>query len=289
MSGRLENKVAFITGAARGQGRSHAIRMAQEGADIIAIDLCEQIESNLYPLASWEDLEETRAQVEALDRRVVIKKADVRDRRQTREALEEGVAQLGGLDIVVANAGIMPMAKGDAASATDFVDATDVDLIGVMNAVAVSIPHIRDHGSIVVTGSTAGMIKGAADNPEFGPGGAGYSWAKRTIISYVEQMCLALAPRFIRVNAIHPTNCNTHLLHNQALYKVFRPDLDEPTLEDVLPAFVQWQAMPIPYIEPIDISNLVLFLASDEARYITGQQIRVDAGSLVKHGMVPGA
>jgi SDR family mycofactocin-dependent oxidoreductase len=288
MTGRLNGKVAFITGAARGQGRSHALRLAQEGADIIAVDICAQIESNLYPLATPEDLQETVRLVEACDRRIVARQADVRERAQLRDALAEGVAELGGLDIVAANAGIMPMATGDSAKAMDFVDATDVDLIGVMNAVAASIPHIRDHGSIIVTGSTAGMIKGAADNPVFGPGGAGYSWAKRTLISYVEQMCLHLAPRFIRVNAIHPTNVNTNLLHNDELYRVFRPDLEQPTLEDVMPAFVQWQAMPIPFIEPVDISNLVLFLASDEARYITGQQIRVDAGSLIKHAAVAG-
>jgi SDR family mycofactocin-dependent oxidoreductase len=288
MSGRLEGKVAFITGAARGQGRSHALRLAQEGADIIAIDICDQIESNLYPLATLEDLDQTRKLVEACDRRIVTRQADVRERSQLRAAIEEGVSELGGLDIVAANAGIMPMRMGEAADPLDFVDATDVDLIGVMNAVAVAIPHIRDHGSIIVTGSTAGMLKGAADNPSFGPGGAGYSWAKRTLISYVEQMCLSLAPRFVRVNAIHPTNVNTNLLHNHELYRVFRPDLDNPTLDDVMPAFVQWQAMPIPYIEPVDISNLVLFLASDEARYITGQQIRVDAGSLIKHAAMAG-
>lgn len=288
MTGRLEGKVAFVTGAARGQGRSHAVRLAEEGADIIAIDLCKQIESNLYPLSTPEDLDETQRLVEALDRRIVARQADVRERSELRAAVEAGVAELGGLDIVVANAGIMPMSKGDAAKAMDFVDATDVDLLGVMNAVAASLPHLRDHGSVVITGSTAGMIKGAADNPEFGPGGAGYSWAKRTLISYSEQMCLSLAPQFIRVNCIHPTNVNTHLLHNRELYKVFRPDLEEPTLDDVMPAFVQWQAMPIPFIEPVDISNLVVFLASDESRYITGQQIRVDAGSLIKHSGIVG-
>jgi SDR family mycofactocin-dependent oxidoreductase len=283
MPGRLEGKVALITGAARGQGRSHAVRLAQEGADIIAVDICADIESNLYPLSTPEDLKETQRLVEALDRRIVTRQADVRERAQLREAVEAGVAELGGLDIVAANAGIMPMRKGADADAMDFVDASDVDLLGVMNAVAAAVPHLRDHGSIVVTGSTAGMLKGAADNPEFGPGGAGYSWAKRTLISYVEQMCLHLAPRFIRVNAIHPTNVNTHLLHNDELYKVFRPDLDKPELDDVKPAFIAWQAMPIPWVEPVDISNLVLFLASEESRYITGQQIRVDAGSLIKH------
>jgi SDR family mycofactocin-dependent oxidoreductase len=281
MPGRLEGKVALITGAARGQGRSHAIRLAQEGADIIAVDICRQIESNPYPLATPEDLAETVKGVEALDRRIVARQGDVRERGELREAVAAGVAELGRLDIVAANAGILPMAMGDP-HAMDFVDAVDVDLVGVMNAVAAALPHLPDGASIIVTGSTAGLMHGTTDNPVMGPGGAGYSWAKKTLVTYVEQMALHLAPRFIRVNAVHPTNCNTHLLHNDGLYQMFRPDIQNPTREDVLPAFTYFQAMPIPYVEPIDISNLVLFLASDESRYITGQQIRVDAGSLIK-------
>jgi SDR family mycofactocin-dependent oxidoreductase len=281
MAGRLEGKVAFVTGAARGQGRSHAVRLAQEGADIIAIDICEQIESNPYPLATPEDLAETARLVEKLDRRIVTRKADVRERQQLQEAVRAGVAELGRLDVVVANAGILPMAMGDP-DPMDFVDAVDVDLVGVMNAVAVALPHLTPYGSVIVTGSTAGMMPNTTDNPAMGPGGSGYGWAKRILISYVEEMALYLAPKFIRVNAIHPTNCNTHLLHNDGLYSMFRPDLENPTREDVEPAFTMFQAMPIPYVEPLDISNLVLFLATDEARYITGQQIRVDAGSLLK-------
>jgi SDR family mycofactocin-dependent oxidoreductase len=286
MAGRLEGKVAFITGAARGQGRSHAVRLAQEGADIIAVDICEQIESNPYPLATREDLDETKRLVESLDRRIVTAKADVRERSQLRDALGAGVAELGRLDIVLANAGILPMAMGDP-DPMDFVDATDVDLLGVMNAVAVALPHLPDHSSIVVTGSTAAMLPGTTDNPAMGPGSAGYGWAKKTLMSYVEQMALHLAPRFIRVNCVHPTNVNTHLLHNDGLYSMFRPDLENPTREDVEPAFTTFQAMPIPYVEPVDISNLMLFLASDESRYITGQQIRVDAGSLLKFPQGP--
>jgi SDR family mycofactocin-dependent oxidoreductase len=287
MTGRLEGKVAFITGAARGQGRAHAVRMAQEGADIIAVDICRQIESNPYPLSTPEDLAETERRIKELGRRVVARQADVRERSELRDALEAGVTDLGRLDIVVANAGILPMAMGEP-DAADFVDATDVDLLGVMNAVAVALPHLPDGASIVVTGSTAGMMKGAADNPTMGPGGAGYSWSKRVLIEYVEQMALQLAPRFIRVNAMHPTNCNTHLLHNDGLYGLFRPDLEKPTREDAEPAFTYFQAMPIPYVEPEDIANLALFLASDESRYITGQQIRVDAGSLLKFPNGPG-
>jgi SDR family mycofactocin-dependent oxidoreductase len=281
MSGRIEGKVAFITGAARGQGRAHAIRMAQEGADIIAVDICRQIDSNPYPLSTPEDLAETERAVKELGRRVVAREADVRERHELRDALEAGVADLGRLDIVVANAGILPMAMGEP-EASDFVDATDVDLVGVMNTVAVSLEHLPDGASIIITGSTAGMMPGTTDNPVMGPGGAGYGWSKRIIISYVEEMALHLAPRLIRVNAMHPTNCNTHLLHNDGLYGIFRPDLEHPTREDAEPAFTHFQAMPIPYVEPEDIANLALFLASDESRYITGQQIRVDAGSLLK-------
>lgn len=288
MSGRLEGKVAFITGAARGQGRAHAVKMASEGADIIAIDICRQIDSNPYPLATSEDLAETERAVKELGRRVVARQADVRERSELRDALQAGVTDLGRVDVVVANAGILPMAMGDP-EASDFVDATDVDLLGVMNTVAVALPHISDGSSIIITGSTAGMMPGTADNPLMGPGGAGYGWSKRVLIQYTEQMALHLASRFIRVNAMHPTNCNTHLLHNDGLYGMFRPDMEHPTREDAEPAFTFFQAMPIPYVEPEDIANLALFLASDESRYITGQQIRVDAGSFLKFsGGLPG-
>ena len=280
MTNRLEGKVAFITGAARGQGRAHAVRLAEEGADIVAVDICHDIDSNRYPLATPADLTETERLVKERGRRIW-------PGRQTcasagaRDALEEGLADLGRLDIVVANAGIMPMTPAPA-DAQDFVDATDVDLVGVMNTVAVSHGHLADHGSIILTGSTAGMITGATSHPAFGPGGAGYQWSKQVMQQYTEQMALHLAHRFIRVNCIHPTNCNTHLLHNKEMYKVFRPDLEDPTREDAELTFSLFQAIPVPYVEPEDIANLALFLASDESRYITGQQIRVDGGALLK-------
>ncbi len=281
MTDRLEGKVAFITGAARGQGRAHAVRMAEEGADIIAVDICHDIDSNRYPLATSEDLTETERLVKERGRRILAQQADVRERVELRDVLQAGLADLGRLDIVVANAGIMPMTPAPA-DAQDFVDATDVDLIGVMNTVAVSHSDLADHGSIILTGSTAGMITGATTHPSFGPGGAGYQWSKQVMQQYTEQMALHLAHRFIRVNCIHPTNCNTHLLHNKELYKVFRPDLEDPTREDAELTFPLFQAMPVPWVEPEDIANLAVFLASEESRYITGQQIRVDAGSLLK-------
>jgi SDR family mycofactocin-dependent oxidoreductase len=282
MTNRLAGKVAFITGAARGQGRAHAVHMAREGADVIGIDICAQIKSNKYPLATFDDLQETARFVEKEGRKCIAVKADVREREQLRQALDEGLAELGQLDIVVANAGILPMAMGDP-EPLDFIDATDVDLLGVMNTVAVCLPHLGEGSSIIVTGSTAGMMPGTTTNPLMGPGGAGYAWAKSTIIPYVEQMALHLAPNMIRVNAIHPTNCNTHLLHNDGLYSVFRPDMTTtPTRADAEPAFAHFQAMPIPWVEPEDIAHLGVYLASDESRYVTGQQIRVDAGAMLK-------
>jgi NAD(P)-dependent dehydrogenase (short-subunit alcohol dehydrogenase family) len=182
MPGRLEGKVAFITGAARGQGRAHAVAMAKEGADIIAIDICRQIESNPYPLATPDDLAETERAVKELGRRVVARIADVRERHELRDAVEAGLADLGKIDIVVANAGILPMAMGRPHDAMSFVDASDVDLLGVMNTVAVTVPHLADGSSIIVTGSTAGMIRGTTDNPNMGPGGAGYGWSKRVVM-----------------------------------------------------------------------------------------------------------
>jgi SDR family mycofactocin-dependent oxidoreductase len=285
MAGRLQGKVAFITGAARGQGRAHAIRMAEEGADIIAVDICRQIDSVPYPLSSVEDLAETERAVKGLGRRIVAQVADVRERSELREALAAGITDLGSVDVVVANAGICPMSTGDP-QASDFVDATDVDLLGVMNTVAVALSYLPRGASVIVTGSTAGMMPGAADNPALGPGGVGYGWSKRMLISYVEQMALHLADRFIRVNAMHPANCNTHLIHHQAMYNLFRPDMadqgEDVGREDAELAYTAFQAMPIPYVEPEDVANLAVFLASDESRYVTGQQIRVDAGAVLK-------
>ena len=285
MAGRLEGKVAFITGGARGQGKSHCIRLAEEGSKIITIDLCEDIDTVGYPLGSDEDFADTVKQVEAIGGSILATKADVRERTQLRDAVDAGVAEFGQLDIVCANAGILPIKGRDPKA---FVDAIDVDFGGVLNTVAVTLPHLTNGGSIILTGSTAGMIEGSVNNPVLGPGGSGYGLAKKMIIQYTEVLALQLAEKFIRVNALHPTNCNTNLLHNQELYNIFRPDLTNPGIDDVMPAFNVFQAIPIPYVEPRDISNAVLFLASDEARYITGVNLRVDAGSYIKAPNGPG-
>jgi len=277
--GRVDGKVAFITGAARGQGRSHAVRLAEEGADIIAVDICAPIDSMNYPLATPEDLDQTVKEVEATGRRIVARVADVRERPQLAAALAEGLEAFGHLDVVVANAGICPMK--DVTLCGGFVDATDVDLVGMMNTIAVSLPHIEEGASLIVTGSTAGMIKGTTEMMG-ASGGVGYAWAKQVVARYVEVLALQLAASMIRLNAIHPTNCDTHLLHNEDVYKAFLPGVEHPTREQALLALPAMQAMPIPFIDPLDVSNLVLFLASDESRYVTGLNIRIDAGAMLK-------
>ncbi|AYJ50328.1 mycofactocin-coupled SDR family oxidoreductase [Rhodococcus sp. P1Y] len=279
--GRVAGKVAFVTGAARGQGRSHALRLAEEGADIIAVDLCRDIESNSYPLARPEDLDETVRLIEKLDRRVVSVQADVREKRQLHDAVEAGVSELGGLDIVVAQAGIAPMKAEDKLQA--WIDVIDINLIGVLNAVHVSLPHLKDGASIIATGSAAAfMPNDVVAQPGKDPGGSGYIVAKNGLSAYMHELARALSPRSIRANVVHPTNCNTGMLQSPAMYKSFRPDLENPTAEDAVLAFPAQQAMPVPWVDPIDISHAVLYLASDESRYVTGMQLRVDAGSYLK-------
>jgi SDR family mycofactocin-dependent oxidoreductase len=279
--GRVQGKVAFVTGAARGQGRSHAVRLAEEGADIIAVDRCEDFETVGYPMATPEDLEETAQYVEKTGQRVVTAKVDVSDAGKLKSALENGIAELGKLDIVVTSAGIAGM-KGSANMAA-WIDVMNTNLIGTMNAIHVALPHLGEGASIIATGSTAALMDVAKnDNPGADPGGAAYLHSKRLLSQYVHNLAVELAPRGIRANVIHPTNCNTPMLQSEPMYKSFRPDLEHPTRADAEPVFYVQQAMKVPWIEPEDISNMVLFLASDEARYITGMQQRVDACGYLK-------
>ncbi|MBY8856797.1 mycofactocin-coupled SDR family oxidoreductase [Nocardia sp. CA2R105] len=295
MAGRMQGKVSFITGAGRGQGRAHAVLQAREGADIIAIDICQDIDSNPYPMASWENLSETKQLVEQEGRRCIVAKADVRNRQQLADALDNGITELGPLTNVMANAGILPLAMGDP-QPMDFHDAVDVDLIGVMNTVAVAVPHLLaagSGGSIVITGSTAALIPNTTSSTDprmiMGPGGAGYSWSKQTLVGYTREMAQHLAPSGIRVNIVHPTNCNTHLMNAQGIYQVFRPDIDgEVTKDDFRPASAAYHALPAPWLEPEDVAELVLFLASDAARHMTGTSIPIDLGCMVKWPHGPG-
>ncbi len=204
--GRVDGKVALISGAARGQGRSHAQLLAAEGADIIAVDICADIETNEYPLARPEDLDETSRLVEKEGRRAHAEIADVRDRAALSAAIDRGVAEFGKLDIVVANAGICPLTAGLPPQA--FADAVDVDLLGVLNLVHASMKHLQAGASIIATGSVAAFMASMnTSGIDGGPGGAGYAFAKQVVAHYVNDLAAAVAPHQIRVNAIHPTNC----------------------------------------------------------------------------------
>lgn len=279
--GRVQGKVAFVTGAARGQGRSHALRLAEEGADIIAVDVCHDIDSIGYRMARPEDLDDTAKLVEKTGQRAVIAAADVRDAGQLSEALQRGMAEFGRLDIVVAQAGVAGMAGDPPLQA--WRDVIETNLIGTINAIHVALPRLGEGASIIATGSTAALMDFAKkDAPGADPGGMAYVTSKRLLSHFVHDLSTELAPRGIRANVIHPTNCNTDMLQSDPMYRQFRPDLDQPTREDAEPLFAVQQAMPIPYVEPLDISNAVLWLASDEARYVTGMQLRVDGGGYLK-------
>jgi NAD(P)-dependent dehydrogenase (short-subunit alcohol dehydrogenase family) len=181
----------------------------------------------------------------------------------------------------VANAGICPLGEGLPVEA--FIDAVDVDLVGVINAVHVALPRLDEGASIIMTGSVAGLLSSASSGsgPQ-GLGGAGYNLAKRVIVEYSTTLAVKLAPKSIRVNAVHPTNCNTDMLQSDPMYKTFRPDLANPTVAEAEEGFRSFQAMPVPWVEPADISYAVLYLASDESRYVTGLQLPVDAGATIK-------
>ncbi|MGA8331358.1 MAG: mycofactocin-coupled SDR family oxidoreductase [Mycobacterium sp.] len=279
--GRVAGKVAFVTGAARGQGRSHAVRLAEEGADIIAVDLCQDIDTIGYPMATPEDLDETARLIEKTSRRVVIAQADVRDATQLESALESGLDEFGKLDIVVAQAGVAGM-KGDPPLQA-WSDVINTNLIGTINTIQVALPHLREGASIIATGSTAALMDTSKkDNPGKDPGGMAYVHSKRALSSYVHDLATELSAFGIRANVVHPTNTNTDMLQNVQMYRSFRPDLEDPTRADAEPVFGVQQAMKIPFVEPEDITNAVLWLASDEARYVTGMQLRVDAGGYLK-------
>jgi SDR family mycofactocin-dependent oxidoreductase len=281
VEGRVAGKVAFITGAARGQGRSHAIRLAEEGADIIAVDICKNYDTVGYAMATAEDLEETKNYVEKTGRRIVTAQADVRNEAELRAALDAGLAEFGKVDIVVAQAGVAAM-KGQPAMQA-WTDGINTNFVGTINAIQVALPHLKEGASIIATASAAALMDAhSKPNPGADPGGMGYMISKRLISEYVHALATELAVRGIRANVIHPTNCNTNMLQSEPMYRSFRPDLENPTRADAEPVFGVQQAMKVNFIEPEDISNAVLWLASEESRYVTGMQLRVDAGGYLK-------
>ena len=279
MAGRVEGKVAFITGAARGQGRSHAVRLAQEGADIIAVDVCKRISSNEdIPAPTPDDLAETADLIKNLDRRIVTAEVDVRDYDALKAAVDSGVEQLGKLDIIVANAGIGNGGQTlDFTSEEDWTDMIDINLSGVWKTVKAAVPHMiagGKGGSIILTSSVGGL--------KAYPHTGHYIAAKHGVVGLMRTFAVELGHHFIRVNSVHPTNVNTPLFMNEGTMKLFRPDLENPGPDDMAVVAQMMHVLPIGWVEPVDISNAVLFLASDESRYVTGLPMTIDAGSMLK-------
>lgn len=278
MTRRVEGKVAFVTGAARGQGRSHAVRLAEEGADIIAVDICRHVENTPEPAPTPADLAETTDMVKALDRRVVTAEVDVRDFDALKAAVDSGVEQLGRLDIVVANAGIgTPGAMLDEMDEPRWQQTLDVNLSGVWKSVKAAVPHIKAGGrggSVILTSSVGGLKA----YPHVGH----YVTAKHGVVGLMRSFAVELGQFSIRVNSVHPTHVGTDMLLNESTYRSFRPDLENPGPDDIKPICQMFHMMPIPWVEAVDISNAVLFLASDDARYVTGVTLPIDAGSCLK-------
>ncbi len=269
--GRLDGKVAFITGAARGQGRSHAVRLAEEGAAIIALDLCDQIPSVFYKMATKEDLDQTVADVQAAGGKILARVADVRDRDQVEAVYDAGVGVFGPVDIVLPNAGIMPTIRSTRQA---WFDAIDVMLSGVFNVIDTVVHDMIERGaggSIIITSSTAGLT-GLSKNIE--PGSAGYVAAKHGVVGLMRMYAARLAPHSIRVNTLHPTGVDTPMVAN--------PEFREFSAQHPEQVSGLWNPMPVELIDPVDVSNAVVFLASDDARYITGVTLPVDAGFLIR-------
>lgn len=279
--GTLEGKVAFITGAGRGQGRSHALRLADEGADIVALDICaDAVESVPYPLSTRADLDETVALVEAKGRRAVAGEADVRDLGQVQKVVDEGLGEFGKIDVVCANAGVGSWSVSYEMSGQMWKDMIDINLTGVFNTVRAALPSMVERGeggSVVLTSSTAGLI--GYQNT------AHYTAAKHGVIGLMKVLAQELGPQRIRVNAICPTTVNTPLVINDATFELFAPDVANPGPDDVRDAFAGLNILPdVPWIEPSDVSEAVAWLCSDAARYITGIALPIDAGNTVKKG-----
>ncbi|MEN4398776.1 mycofactocin-coupled SDR family oxidoreductase [Mycolicibacterium senegalense] len=274
MSGRLTNKIALITGAARGIGRAQAVRFAEEGADIVAVDVCGPIDTVHVPHSTRDDLAETVRLVEQAGGRVVTEIVDVRDSEELRAAADRGAAELGGIDIVCATAGVTSRGNAVELSEAAWRTMLDVNLTGVWNTCTASAPHLisRGAGSMVLVSSIAGL-RGLI-------GVAHYTAAKHGVVGLMRSLAHDLAPHGVRVNCVHPTNVDTPLIQNDLVRSGFRPDLDRPpTRDEFAAAATRMNLLAVPWVQPVDVANASLFLASDEARYITAVSLPVDAGS----------
>jgi SDR family mycofactocin-dependent oxidoreductase len=275
--GTLDGKVAFISGGARGQGRSHAVRLAKDGADIVTFDICEQIDSVPYPLGTEEELAETVEQVKGLGRRIVAAKADVRDEAAVTKAFEEGLAVFGRVDIVIANAGIMPVVGPTSTVVQAWHDCIDVMLTGVLYTIEAAIPTLVEQnqgGAIVLTSSAAGLKGTTRSLRSKTYGMLGYTAAKHGVVGLMRSYANALGSYSIRVNSVHPTGANTPMVANDALLAA---GSEVPELFEAMA-----NILPVPLIEAQDISDAVAWLVSDQARYVTGAVIPVDAGATAR-------
>jgi SDR family mycofactocin-dependent oxidoreductase len=273
--GRLDGKVALITGAARGQGRAHAIRFAEEGADIVAVDLAAPIASVPYDLASADDLDQTDKAVSALGRRILTVTADVRDQAAMSAAVARAVDTFGRLDIVVANAGIISFGYTWELTEEQWQDVIDVNLTGVFHTVKAAAPAMiaaGNGGSIVLTSSVLGLRGTTGASP--------YASSKHGVIGLAKSLAAELGPHGIRVNCVNPSNVATEMVLNKTTLGLFRPDLTDPTPEDTAEIMSMPHLIKVPWVDPVDVSNAALFLVSDEARYVTGVVLPVDAGLL---------
>lgn len=269
--GRVAGKVAFITGVARGQGRSHAVRLAEEGADIIGIDACADLSTVPYPGATLEDLEQTRKELEALGARAVLSQADVRDFDAVRGAVDDGVHALGRLDIVCANAGVFSAAPAHEMDEATWREMIDVNLTGVWASCRATIPlllQLGNGGSIILTSSRVGYASGSANL-------AHYAAAKSGVVGMMKCLAVELAPHSIRVNTVNPTNCETPMLRNEFMKQLFFPGETAISDERFEQASAATHRLPISWVQPADVSNAVLYLASDESRYVTGISLSV--------------
>lgn len=277
--GLVDGKVALVTGAARGQGRSHAVRLAAEGADVIAVDICANpLETLSYELSTEDDLDTTVKEIEATGRRAVKAIADVRSLPELERAVEAGLAELGRIDIVCANAGIGTWAVSWEMTAQQWNEMVDINLTGVFNTVRAALPSMVERGeggSLVLTSSTAGLR--AYQNT------AHYTAAKHGVIGLMKVLAQECGPHGIRVNAVCPTTVRTPLVINDSTFELFAPDVENPGEDDVREAFEGLNILPgVAWIEPSDVSDAVLFLCSDAAKYITGVPLPIDAGNTVK-------
>ena len=271
--GKLDGRTALVTGAARGQGRSHALRLAAEGANVIALDRCADLETIPYPLATEEDLAETRARVEALGVGCTTVRCDTRDTEAVEAAVADGVARYGSLDIAVANAGVCGFGRFWELEDEAWDEMIGVDLTGVFRTMRAAVRPMleRGYGRIVATSSMGGRM----GNPNL----AHYVAAKWGVIGLVKTLALEVASSGITVNAVCPATVDTDMVHNDALYGLFCPDLESPTREQVEPAYAGMSPMRVPWVAPADVTEAVMFLVSDEARYVSGSTLDVSTAA----------